>query len=482
MKRLNLLLIFLLLSICTVNVWSADPVSEFESTVVSAEGFDYPQYINDQKETTYADNEGFDNSSITLTNEKGIAHLYIQFDKIYGEFSVTDTDSKRTLTFGENGFLHEYIDIENSFDSLPKTLTIEFDRNAYVSEAYGFSKGALPEWVQVWEKPLEKADILLLSSHSDDEQLFFAGILPYYSGERQVDVQVVYLISHFDTHDRPHEQLNGLWAVGVRNYPVISDFPDLYSESLDGAVAAFEAQGYTYEDFTSYIVENLRRFKPQVLITHDVKGEYGHGTHIYCTDVVMNALPKLSDKAFCPESASKYGTWEVPKTYLHLYENNTITMNWDIPLESFDGKTAFEMTVEGFSYHKSQHWTWFNDWIHGKEGAPVTKATDIKDYSPCSYGLYSTSVGPDTVGGDFLENITPYKDQIPPETEPPETEAPIPTDTNPDSETATDTTSENGNDTDIQAPNSSSILLLIMIAATVIIILVSYFVLMSKKK
>ena len=57
------------------------------------------------------------------------------------------------------------------------SLELQFDGDAYVAEVFGFSEGALPDWVQIWGIPLEKADILLLSSHSDDEQLFFAIVI-----------------------------------------------------------------------------------------------------------------------------------------------------------------------------------------------------------------------------------------------------------------------------------------------------------------
>lgn len=419
-----LVLIALCLSsfIVTANAESGSTIEPLTLTL-DAKGFDYPQYLTDGKERSYADSEGSATSSISISSITPMDHLYIVFDKIPGDWTLTNSETSETFSAGTNMFLHEYINLKEILATDTKNLTLSFSGNVYVADIYAFSGDTLPDWVQTWEAPLEKADILLLSSHSDDEQLFFAGVLPYYAGERQVDVQVVYLISHFDTHERPHEQLNGLWAVGVKNYPIISDFPDLFSESLNDAISAFEKQGYTYDDFTSYIVENIRRFKPQVLVTHDIKGEYGHGTHIYCTDVVINSIESINDSNFCPESAEKYGIWDVPKTYLHLYESNPIVMDWDTPLEIFDEKTAFEMSVEGFSHHKSQHWTWFNDWIHGDVSSPVTKATDIDTYSPCLYGLYRTTVGTDTIGGDFLENIIPYKDQTPPETKPADTVA-----------------------------------------------------------
>ena len=178
----------------------------------------------------------------------------------------------------------------------------------------------------------------------------------------------------------------------------------------------------------------------------------------------MNALPSLSDPSFCPDSANKHGVWDVPKTYFHLYEENKITMNWDVPLSAFNGKTAFEMTVEGFACHKSQHWTWFNDWIHGKAGSPVEKASDIKTYSPCEYGLYRTTVGNDTVGGDFLENIVLYKDQIPPETEP--TKPEIST----ESATTTDIafTTEEAENSDVGVIDSKMIIVALVVTMVVI--------------
>jgi hypothetical protein len=56
-----------------------------------------------------------------------------------------------------------------------------------------------------------------------------------------------------------------------------------------------------------------------------------------------------------PDSAQTYGLWDTPKAYFHLLKDNQIIMDWDRPLESFGGKTAFEVSIyQGFASHKTQ--------------------------------------------------------------------------------------------------------------------------------
>ena len=205
--------------------------------------------------------------------------------------------------------------------------------------------------------------------------------------------------------------------MGIRNYPHISEFPDIYAEGKDreavlGKILAnFAPYGYDYEDFLGYSVEMLRRFKPLVVVDHDLNGEYGHGAHVLNTATMCDAIELADDPSSYPESAEKYGLWKPEKLYLHLYDEDPIVMDWDTPYESMGGKTPFQMTQEGFRCHKSQHWTWFYKWIYGTNGAPITKATQIKTYSPCNYGLWYSSVGKDVKGGDFFENVMSYAEK-----------------------------------------------------------------------
>ena len=395
--------------------------ANYTDIVTQAEGFQNTKSLFDNNTDTYT--KALKENEIRLSNEQGIAFVYIKFDRIPTGWQLKNGDTMETIDCGQNGFLHEFVDVKSYWESLPKTVILSFEEGTVIGDVYGFSDGEIPNWVQVWETPCENADLLLVSSHSDDEQLFFLGVLPYYAGEMDMEVQVVYVIQHFEAngvqnHQRPHEQLDGLWTVGVKNYPVISEFPDLYAQSKNREEAfkqaekVFEAAGVSYDDFIAYLTECIRRFKPSVVVSHDLNGEYGHGTHVLVSSALTEAIGYAKEENAYPDSADKYGTWEIQKLYLHLYEENKIEMNYDVPLSSFDGKTAYQVSCEGFACHKSQHWTWFYKWIYGSDENPYTKASQIKTYSPCKYGLYYTSVGTDEVGGDFFENVTTHEDSV----------------------------------------------------------------------
>lgn len=405
---LSVLLVLLVVNMSALSVCGEDRVEseayELETDVVCADAD--ADVLTDGKEKSY-----ISVGSVTVTSKNGepIGSLYVIFDRIYGDWTLTGRDGEgRTYTVGcgRDGFLHEYIDVERKLGGGITELTLTFEQEpASLSEIYAFSYGSVPDWVQIWQPPCSRADLLLTSTHVDDEQLFFAGILPYYAGERGYAVQVVYFTDPFKYHDRPHEQLNGLWTVGVRNYPVCGTFVDKLSETADEAYKHQEKYGYTKDDMIRFQVAAIRRFKPHVVVGHDIKGEYGHGQHIINSETLMEALPLAADPDFDEESAAEYGVWDVPKTYIHLWGENKIVMDWDVPLERFGGKTAFQMSQEGFGCHKSQHWTWFYEWIYGKGGKNITKATEIRSSSPCKYGLFRTNVGLDTGIGDMFENI-----------------------------------------------------------------------------
>lgn len=350
-----------------------------------------------------------EDASLTLEYEGGIGSLYFLFDAACGSYTITDNGSGKSITAGENGFIHEFVDLAAAFETAPASVTVTFPDGVRIFELFVYTPGEVPETVQKWQVPADgKTDLVLFSTHCDDEQLFFAGVLPYYAGELGYQVQVVYLTDHReDDPRRVHEMLNGLWAVGVTAYPVAASYPDfILKHDMAGTYATFEARGYPREDLLGYVVENLRRFKPMVAVGHDINGEYGHGMHMVYTDLLMEAVTIANDPSRYPESVEKYGLWDTPKTYLHLYEENGIIMDWDIPLEKFNGMTAFEVTQKlGYPCHVSQYQDFA--WYH----YAAKSAKDVVQYNPCYYGLYRSTVGEDVEKNDFFENVVTHAEQ-----------------------------------------------------------------------
>lgn len=291
-----------------------------------------------------------------------------------------------TTEHGRNGFLHEYVPLEEGTDGVSLTLP----GGEKLCDVLAYSAGPLPADVQVWQPPCDRADLLLFPAHADDEILFFGGVLAEYAGERGLNTQVAYF-SRYD-NVREHEKLDGLWTCGVRNYPISAGFTDVMPGSQAEARELFPE-----EDALEFYVEQLRRFRPQICIAHDVDGEYGHETHKYTAAMVRRALEISGDPFQFPTSAAAFGIWDVPKAYLHLWEENPVRLNCRKPLSRFGGRTALEVAAEAYTMHVSQQWCWFY-------------VSDDYEYSIADFGLYRSTVGADT-GNDLMEHLTPYARQ-----------------------------------------------------------------------
>ncbi len=342
------------------------------------------------------------NSAIMVSCPEEIKNIYIVYhDKaIKGKILFENSEN----LVGQKGYLHELVKVNSNISSFK----LSYEEKYSLADIYIFTDDNLPDYVQDWST-LDTADLMLFSTHADDEQLFFAGLLPKYVDARK-DVQVVYFTNHFNNKMRYHELLNGLWAVGIKNYPLISEFPDAYSQTRDGALMNFTNAGFKIDDLLKFQVDAIRKYKPYVVVGHDENGEYGHGQHILNTYLLETAYKKAKDKTFDEESVKKYGTWEIQKLYLHLYPENKLCLDYDVPLKSFGGKTAYEMSKIGYSKHISQQGTWFTEWLNGKNNK-FTSVTEIKTFNPCEFGLYYTGVGDDVAKDDLFENVKDTKNQ-----------------------------------------------------------------------
>ena len=236
---------------------------------------------------------------LTVTSEKPMYGIYIRWGSTVSPYTLHY--NAQTEKHGENGFLHDYVALKEP----AKSVEIRIEKDVYVSEIDAYSDGTLPADVQVWKPALKEADILVFSTHADDEILFFGGVLAQYGGQEKRKVQVAYMCEFWSTEPvREHEKLDGLWASGIRNYPVCMNFYDYYSKTLDKAKSQ-----YDFKKLTKSVCEVVRRFKPLVIVTHDIKGEYGHGGHMILNAAVQEVIEHSMEADYQSDSAKKYGTW-----------------------------------------------------------------------------------------------------------------------------------------------------------------------------
>ena len=318
---------------------------------------------------------------LELLCHRPLSALYLIWDRPPARWSLEGPNGPIERPGESYSYLHEYVPLNGPAGNYRLT----WEEDAVLCDIYPLGDGPLPDGVQYWQPPSEKADLLLMPTHADDEHLYFGGIMPHYANDGRYEIQVAYMVHHNTELYRPHELLDGLWTAGVRRYPVIGTFPDIFSESLEHAKTIYNEQ-----DLLDYQVELIRRFRPQVIVGHDLNGEYGHGAHMLNAHTLLKAV----DEAAAGPSDN---AWDTPKLYLHLYPEGAITLNYDTPLALFEGKTAFEVAVEGFSEHVSQQ-TYF-------------RVEQKGPYDCRRFGLARTTVGSDVAGDDLFEHLIPYSEQ-----------------------------------------------------------------------
>ena len=118
-----------------------------------------------------------------------------------------------------------------------------------------------------------------------------------------------------------------MWEMGVRNYPDCGGYKEQSVNGLDHTM-----QIYEYPKALGWLVERIRKYKPQICVTQDVKGEYGQPHHQMVVKMMMDAVNITADETQYTDSVELHGTHDVAKTYLHLWKENAIKLDTRKPL------------------------------------------------------------------------------------------------------------------------------------------------------
>ena len=398
MKKLLLLtaLIFCVLISCAL----AEPARE----ITGDAKFKVPYNNNtirrmrDRDEQTAMQAGAQKNPTVTVTMQKEeCAALFIEFGNSILPFEVQVKNGKNweTIAQWDQPYAQAYVEFAPQKEFRLYFPTGKKFEALYIREIFLYTEGEIDESiVHVWEPELDKADVMLLVAHPDDEILWFGGTLPTLAGEKGLDVTCAWLTCANTC--RRIELLNAIWHCGVRNYPDIGDWEDIKSYNINDLY-----KEWGKDDMDRYVVRLLRRYQPEVVITHAYDGEYGHAAHKVCAWALTRAVELAADETYDKKSLEEYGAWQVKKLYVHKTADNAepTVMDWHQPLSAFEGKTGYEIACEAYKKHASQPQD-----KNGKDA--LYHVQDVgEEHDSGVYTLVYSTVGADVIGGDFMENI-----------------------------------------------------------------------------
>ncbi len=257
----------------------------------------------------------------------------------------------------------------------------EREMQVYYCRIYG--EGTTPDPFHAWKETPEKLDYMLISTHPDDDILYLGSVIPVYGAEQGYKGTTVYVTCA--KRVRMTEAYNGCWALGLRCRPIFLDFPDIPRTSTQE-----EKDEFKYEDLVCALVRLYRRYRPAVTFAQDKNGEYGHWQHKLTSKASVEAAVLAADPAYDPESVEQYGTWQVQKAFLHMYEENRITIDAHAKLTFFGGDDAYNVARKAFQKHETQK----------DIGYAVTR-----DRGEFAFNQFGMAFGVVEVGEDVFDNI-----------------------------------------------------------------------------
>ncbi|MBT0568186.1 PIG-L family deacetylase [Williamsia sp. CHRR-6] len=164
--------------------------------------------------------------------------------------------------------------------------------------------------------------VLFIHAHPDDESLWTGGTLA-----RAVDLgaQVSLLTCTWTPGTLRHRELGRALQVLGGPEAIMLGYADIgFPESAPAAAPLAQAP---VDSVIRRITETIRRIKPEVVITYDAFGIYGHPDHIATHRLALAAV----EAASCAPMYRALGDpWQVSSVYLSTLPTSLTTSLWEV--------------------------------------------------------------------------------------------------------------------------------------------------------
>ncbi|MEM8532817.1 MAG: N-acetyl-1-D-myo-inositol-2-amino-2-deoxy-alpha-D-glucopyranoside deacetylase [Chloroflexota bacterium] len=187
--------------------------------------------------------------------------------------------------------------------------------------------------------------IMMVHAHPDDECLSTGGTLARYSAEGIHTVLITatggeegeIVVPEMDTPEnharlseiRDVELAQAVEALGVNTLERFG-----YRDSgMDGTEANNHPASFHMadkDDATKRLVTLIRHYKPQVLVSYDERGGYGHPDHIACHQITVAAFDAAGDVERYPDTGEP---WTPQKLYYTAFPRTAVYKAWTIMRE-----------------------------------------------------------------------------------------------------------------------------------------------------
>ncbi|MDD3401187.1 MAG: hypothetical protein PHT58_06135 [Eubacteriales bacterium] len=310
-----------------------------------------------------------------------VRHIYYELGNLSNGFAfifLDENDAVISTVNCSSVFICNVVDVPNGAH---KTTIFTTEKLA-VATLHAYGDGDLPTTCHSWDNDPQDLDYLVFAAHQCDETVTFGAAISILQ-ERGANGGLVYMTTKNIV--RTFQSLDAISTLGMSTHPIIAEFRNRQDAETERA-----ARGYWNEDDVMlYLVRNIRKYKPELVITHAEDGD-GDGQDAITSRLVVAAVENAANSEFDTESVTQYGAWNVNKLYLHLAETNGITLNENQKIGNY---SLDEVLTSADKCYSDAHDT--------------RKVPDLTgDNSALKYGLVYSSVGEDTQGDNMLENLS----------------------------------------------------------------------------